>query len=427
MNWIMDRRKDLKWIIGPAVISFIVVILYYGMTALGLGVTLTLGILYLSWTLLFDGTHVFATYTRTYFDREFRSQNNKALLYSLLILVVGPLLILFFYLTQGIGATRAAAITFNRFGLLYAYYHLIRQHWGFISYYRGKNGEKDLKTKRYDALLIGFGSLYPLFQNHLLYYHPFSLAERFSVSYLYWQQTANSSLLIGLCLVIGCMFLKYFKNIEKNKVMKILFKSSFVFLGISVFIHLALMYGLSSVLKTLATISLVGFFLSAVFAIYHAVSNLKHNSFNLPKWLLIGAVLITHNVILLINVPITIPFIALTIFHNIQYHRFIRFHNVNKYLVNEGKVKFGLAFSVTEKLILFVVLAFLFDMFITLPRAINNQIMTYELLNYTLGALFWGVAFHHYILDAFIWSRRKNKDLSQTLKIQQDIQVRHGG
>ena len=100
---------------------------------LGIKEQMTVLVLYLTWALLFDGTHAFATYSRTYFDKQFYSENKKMLLKSLLVFVIGPIFISFFYfLNNSVDDSSIAFIIFNRFAICYAYYHLIRQHWGFI-------------------------------------------------------------------------------------------------------------------------------------------------------------------------------------------------------------------------------------------------------------------------------------------------------
>ena len=81
------------------------------------------------WSIGFDGTHIFATASRTYFDREARVRNRRLFFGSLLFFFsLGPVLVLagwkgWLYLLVG----------------AWAYYHVIRQHYGFMVLYKVKN------------------------------------------------------------------------------------------------------------------------------------------------------------------------------------------------------------------------------------------------------------------------------------------------
>ena len=88
------------------------------------------------WSIGFDGTHIFATASRTYFDREARVRNRRLFYGSLLFFFsLGPVMVLagwkgWLYLLVG----------------AWAYYHVIRQHYGFMVLYKVKN--RDLGAAR---------------------------------------------------------------------------------------------------------------------------------------------------------------------------------------------------------------------------------------------------------------------------------------
>ncbi|MBL4746375.1 MAG: hypothetical protein JKY08_08390 [Flavobacteriaceae bacterium] len=132
--WLISKKDDLFWIISPFIFSFLFISIYFISTIYSTisKATITL-ILYLFWALLFDSTYVFATYTRTYFDKEFYLKNTSLLLKSFSLFAVGPIFILStFIFREGFYSTNIAFIMFNRFAFCYAFYHLIRQHRGFI-------------------------------------------------------------------------------------------------------------------------------------------------------------------------------------------------------------------------------------------------------------------------------------------------------
>jgi hypothetical protein len=103
-----------------------------------------------------------------------------------------------------------------------------------------------------------------------------------------------------------------------------------------------------------------------------------------PKWLLPMSVLATHNVILSPPLTLFVPAMCLTILHNVQYHRIVRFYNVNKYREpNLGE--WGLAGRLTTSLPLFALSRSPGAPGITLPRA-GSLLIPIQILSFTLGA-----------------------------------------
>ncbi len=87
-RWIVSRSVDLSLIIGSAVAGYIYLGLY---TALHVKITL----LWWFWSVGFDGTHIFATASRTYFDKGARARDPKLLYGSLIVFFsLGPLMVL---------------------------------------------------------------------------------------------------------------------------------------------------------------------------------------------------------------------------------------------------------------------------------------------------------------------------------------------
>ena len=87
-HWIISRGGDLSLVIGSAAAGYIYLLLYTG-----LHVPITL--LWWFWSVGFDGTHIFATASRTFFDSEARARNPKLLYGSLLFFFsIGPVMVL---------------------------------------------------------------------------------------------------------------------------------------------------------------------------------------------------------------------------------------------------------------------------------------------------------------------------------------------
>src|ERR1043165_3269547 len=80
MRWLIAAREDLVWFIG----------LY----ALYVGRVVPLVPMVIAWAVLVDAPHVFATFSRTYFDREERRARARLLWWSLLFFAAGPVFVL---------------------------------------------------------------------------------------------------------------------------------------------------------------------------------------------------------------------------------------------------------------------------------------------------------------------------------------------
>ncbi len=132
--WLIDRRTDLLWISGGV---------WTGLALLGL---LALGVdalgLWFVWVTLVDTPHFIGTYTRTYFDPEAWRTQKRLLVGSLGWLLAGPLALGVGYLLHaaGIGAYAVPWRLFLAGFIVWAYWHVIRQHWGIFNLYHRKAG-----------------------------------------------------------------------------------------------------------------------------------------------------------------------------------------------------------------------------------------------------------------------------------------------
>src|SRR5215207_7144902 len=128
--WIGRRSFDLTFFFGGAVLALF---------ALALAVLFRSSIVLLAWVwiLLFDGPHMMALYTRTYFDPKARRERRGLLYGSLAVFAVGPV-----FLALSIAMrSDAAFLAFIGFASIYGYYHVVRQHYGFVALYRAKTKE----------------------------------------------------------------------------------------------------------------------------------------------------------------------------------------------------------------------------------------------------------------------------------------------
>jgi hypothetical protein len=161
-RWIVGRGVDLALIIGSAAAGY----LYIGLYAAAL---IPASWLWWVWSVGFDGTHIFATASRTFFDRESRSRDRALLFGSALVFFsLGPAMVLaglkgWLYLLVG----------------AWAYYHVIRQHYGFMVLYKVKNRDLDRLDNTLDRVFLGVTTILPPFHRFFIH-HPEELGIPFS-------------------------------------------------------------------------------------------------------------------------------------------------------------------------------------------------------------------------------------------------------
>src|SRR5512132_84934 len=143
LRWIIGARDDLIWFIGSVVSSYALFFLYVS------GV-LPLLPMVAFWAILIDAPHVFGTFSRTYFDRTERKNRARLLWGSLLFFAIGPVMVL-----------AGAGLIFFFLAALWAYYHLVKQHYGFMVLYKKKNHDLAPVDNALDRLLLLFAFNYP--------------------------------------------------------------------------------------------------------------------------------------------------------------------------------------------------------------------------------------------------------------------------
>src|ERR1044072_4992369 len=353
LRWIINAREDLVWFVGSVASSYLLLILYVT------GV-LPLVPMVAGWAILIDAPHVFGTFSRTYFDRSEWKTRKRLLVGSLLFFVIGPFLVL-----VGLG------LTFFFIAALWAYYDLVKQHYGFMVVYKKMNDDLAPIDNALDRLLLLFAFNYPFVA--FIAGDPNAMARVPPV-------LRSGVNVVALILLIGTI--------------------------------------------ALAT----GWFARQVHR------SVLREPLNVPKYLLLAAAIPMHWIALLTPMPAKpIALVAiLTIYHNLQYHRLIWFHN-QKYRhaavspaanAQDGRgPKSGPASFISRRLIFYIVFGIIFGIIYQGPR----QYLGY--LNLHTGdspaalskpiqlgiAFLWGYAFIHYYLDSKIWRVRRDPSVSKAL------------
>lgn len=359
LRWIISARDDLVWFIGSVISSYALLVLYVkGIVPLVPMVA--------AWAILIDAPHVFGTFSRTYFDRTERQNRPRLLWGSLAFFAVGPLFVV-----------SGAAFVFFFIAALWAYYHLVKQHYGFMVLYKKKNADLATLDNALDRLLLLFAFNYPFVA--FIAGDPEAMAR--VPSLLQSSVEGLATVLLAGTIVLG------------------------------------LAWGIRQILRLLTAQPL-----------------------NVPKYLLLAAAIPMHWIVLLTPMahkPIAIVAI-LTIFHNFQYHRLIWFHN-KKYvatpLSNTGtenlsqresvdlRRKYGAAELISRRLLFYVAFGVLFGLIYQGPRQylgyVNLQDSPGQQAFLTqLGISFlWGYAFIHYYLDSKIWRVRRDPSVGEALKM----------
>ena len=333
LRWIIGARDDLIWFIGSVLSSYALLFLYVS------GVLPLLPMVAL-WAVLIDAPHVFGTFSRTYFDRSERKNRARLLWGSLLFFAIGPVMVL-----------AGAGFVFLFVAALWAYYHLVKQHYGFMVLYKKKNGDLARVDNALDRLLLLFAFNYPF------------------VEFIARDPEAMTR------------------------------------------VPAALRGGVNGLSKLLLAATILIFVVWIIRQVQRAMTG---EPLNIPKYLLLAAAIPMHWIVLLTPMPHKpIAIVAiLTIYHNLQYHRLIWFHN-QKY---KSREKYGAAELISRRLVYYIAFGIIFGVIYQGPRQLLNNLG--HSLTVQLGISFlWGYAFIHYYLDSKIWRVRRDPSVGQALNI----------
>lgn len=183
-NWLLSRNRDLTYYIGSAIVGWIYVLLilmairllhdplkdaFATLSIAGLNLPLTLELLVIfSWAFLLDAPHLWGTLARTFFDPDEWRQRKGVLIKSWGWFLVGSIMIVGPYLVASVGVDFSpetlvlGSIVFLVFFRLWAYYHVVRQHWGFFRLYKRKANDFGHFSDRIDTWFFNLSLYLPL-------------------------------------------------------------------------------------------------------------------------------------------------------------------------------------------------------------------------------------------------------------------------
>ncbi|MGO8786183.1 MAG: hypothetical protein ACLQVL_02205 [Terriglobia bacterium] len=343
-GWIVSPRADVLWFtLGGAASAYI-------FWALWRFTHVPLILLVAIWAVVFDETHGFATISRTYLDAQERKRRGRWLWGSLaFFLAVGPVLILLH-----LGEWLEVAT------VLWGYYHVFKQHYGFMMMYKKKNRDfrpEDMKLdKVFFAAAFYYPFLtYPLYSKEAAAMLPFPIIPRLASIY--------ENLLLFLLILVTLAYLV--RQVQKWR------------------------QGLS---------------------------------LNWPKQLLFAAAIPVNYLLFRSGMPLLGVYAAVTIFHNVQYHRLVWFYNQNKYTQDSsGARKFGLATLINARWLTYVAAAALYAIiFDVVPRFVLRTevgLMNIGTRNQIIFSFFAAPGLLHYWVDGHIWKVRSDPELRTYLQL----------
>ena len=342
-RWIIGRRDDLIWIIGSVASSYLMLALY-------VSGALPLAPMVFLWAVFIDAPHVFGTLSRTYFDREERRARGRLLWGSLLFFLVGPAMVL-------LGPTTGFVFFF--LAALWAYYHLVKQHYGFMVLYKKKNGDLAAVDNALDRVLLA-----------LAFWFPF-------VAFIARDPEA-------------------LERVPET-------------------LHGAIWYTERALLLATAVVA-------AVWLARQLQRVIRREPLNVPKYLLLAAAVPMHWVVLLTPMPHKpIAIVAiLTVYHNFQYHRLIWFHNQKYTRGDDARERHGAAELISRRLLYYIAFGVLFGFWYQGPRQYLNWSGGYQQRDFGVqlfSSFLWGYAFIHYYLDSKIWRVRRDPSVGKALRM----------
>jgi len=360
-GWLVDRRQDLLSTMGGLGASLALL----GLHVWG-GVSSIL--LWWVWVLGLDGPHIFATLSRTYLDRRERAARRWLLLGSLGWLAAGPCVL-------GVSVALGQRLVFDlflAFASIWAYWHVVRQHYGVMALYQRKNGDMHPMDRRIDSLTLYVGLLAPFIA--------FALTQPVARRMLGLGEVPGTEVLIAR----ACWA---------------------------------------------AALVVVALFTARQLQRWRAGLGI-----NSPKVLLLAAALGLSALLFSPWVMDRVDFLMFTVvvtaFHNVQYHGIVWFYHRNRYHgPGVDSAAFGLAPRISQRFLIYAACGVAFTV---LYRALGcgfgvhpgcgafdmNVPLAAGLSLRDLAAGFmWGFAFHHYYLDQKIWRVSRDTGLNRDLKL----------
>jgi len=364
-RWIIGPRWDIGWFLLPALSGYVLIWL----NAVGISSFL----LWWFFNVSVNGPHFFATISRTYLDTEEWRRRPALLIGSAAFFLVGPAVI---GASLALG-TRVPFVVFWLLQAFWAYYHVARQHYGFMALYQRHNGETVGRENRADFLSFNFLMFAPAlvwFLQYPLLREALGWRPRPSGPEAWW----IDALRISIIVVITGFVLKEvlaFRRTGRVNLPKLGLLAAYVPLHLLLFLH----PGVAA-----------------------------------------------RSDLLLVNAVVTFP-------HSVQYVALVWFQNRNRYGRGADPGRYGLASRVSGGVVRFLCSAAVFGLvafyadwyFEGSPVPFSLGHFRYAemplgegfRLSHLAAVVWLGVIFNHQYLDQRIWHIRSDPRLNEDLRL----------
>lgn len=365
--WLLGPRLDTLGLLGSVAVSWLLCALWWT------GQLSTANLLAL-WIFGIHGPHFFGTWARTLFDREERAERGSLFAKSWGWFALGPAAVGAALL---LGAPEISK-TFLFFAAVWAFHHVIKQHFGFVALFRARHRQFD----RADLMLT------------------------------------RRYLIFSLWAPIVVMILK----------------SDFWLMQVPFILQAAEQVGVERMLGWRDQLALALEVLFWVAQVLFIGSRIARKRAGKPSTspqevaLLLACVplgyVLTHLAIARSAAPLAGDPIApyavvplITIYHNVQYMCLLYVYGRARYTTADAPERYGFAARLHRSLLWFGGAALLYT-FGTIGiqqygiPAFENDTVFGQLL----AAFIWGFSFQHYFLDAYIWKVSQDRSLSTALR-----------
>lgn len=334
---------------------------------------------------LLDGPHLLSTYSRTYLDRKFYNQHKLLSLYSLIVFWFPALVIFITYTFFEISYVRAYSIIFAAIWGIYNVYHMIRQYHGNLAIL-AKQQNKHLSFSPQTIFIEKSLAWFLVTTPTLWYLYKFSPEIQLGYGMYFKIPLDIWAPIIKVC-AISATFVFICSKKLKDPFLEIL---SYILLIICFITKMSLLFDYTIIIKTFMQISLFALVITTSFYLKTCLFNKQFSSY---KALFLLQIFCVHSFFAQFNVPFVIHNNIYSCFHNIHYITTVWSFNKTKY--NYSLKKF-LIYLLISSIIIF------------LPVAIMSYNINLEPAVYFVTLIIFGIALHHYWLDAIIWRFKPN-------------------
>lgn len=370
-KWLISKPVDLLFLFGGVFVSLAM------FAAWRLG-WLSADVIVLVWIFGFHGPHFWGQISRTYLDKSELAKRGPELWRSLLLFVVGPVFVVVGLGLESLTGRQDFWQLFFFLASIWAYHHVIKQHFGFMALYRAKHREFDraeLMLHRRYLILSLWAPIVILYLTTALPWMPFA----------YWVSDYT---------------------------------------------------GVNGMLTFSSWVARLGPWIFVAFQVFYLIHLLRRvaagRGINLPETLIIAASVSLHWVIVYYFVSSPgehfiegagVLTALLTTYHNLQYHALLWFYNRSKYRVDGARERYGLAAAANQNMFVYFALGLAYTVVtigfqyydISLLKPENTASFVARAFGLGLAAALWGWSFLHYWVDAKIWHVREDEELRKVL------------